>query len=115
MVAYTEGEAGGTVVAALLSDPAAVCYAHSINLCEVYYQGIPEEGNREQGIGDRMKTAHVGRRNEPLGWRVSEGNGHKPKCHPNNIVGNLEGSQRQLSAVSYQQGSFVRPADGREG
>jgi hypothetical protein len=32
MVAYTEGERGGSVVAALLSDPAAVCYAHSVNL-----------------------------------------------------------------------------------
>lgn len=40
MVAYTEGERGGSVVASLLSDPAAVCYAHSVNLCEVYYQGI---------------------------------------------------------------------------
>lgn len=40
MVAYTEGEPGGAVVAALLSDPTAVCYAHSLNLCEVYYQAI---------------------------------------------------------------------------
>ncbi len=40
MVAYTEGEPGGSVIAALLADSAAVCYAHSINLCEVYYQAI---------------------------------------------------------------------------
>lgn len=40
MVAYTEGEPGGGIVAALLSDPSAVYYAHSINLCEVYYQAI---------------------------------------------------------------------------
>ena len=40
MVAYLEGEPGGAVVAGLLADPNAVCYAHSMNLCEVYYQGI---------------------------------------------------------------------------
>ena len=32
-----EGEPGGAVVAALLAEPTAVCYAHSMNLCEVYY------------------------------------------------------------------------------
>ena len=40
MVAYLEGEPGANVVAALLSDPKAVCYAHSINLCEVFYQAL---------------------------------------------------------------------------
>ncbi len=40
MIAYIEGEPGGAAVAALLSDSAAVCYAHSLNLCEVYYQGL---------------------------------------------------------------------------
>ena len=44
MVAYLEGEPGGAVVAALLAAPNAVCYAHSINLCEVYYQGIRRNG-----------------------------------------------------------------------
>jgi hypothetical protein len=27
-----------------LADPTAVCYAHSMNLCEVYYQGIRRNG-----------------------------------------------------------------------
>ena len=44
IVAYLEGEPGGTVVAALLADPNAFCYAHSVNLCEVYYQGIRRKG-----------------------------------------------------------------------
>jgi PIN domain nuclease of toxin-antitoxin system len=44
MVAYLEAEPGGAVVAALLADPTAVCYAHSMNLCEVYYQGIRRKG-----------------------------------------------------------------------
>lgn len=40
MIAYLDGEVGDTVVAGLLSDPTAVCYAHSLNLCEVFYQGL---------------------------------------------------------------------------
>ena len=38
MVAYLEGEPGDAVVDALLSDNATTCFAHSINLCEVFYQ-----------------------------------------------------------------------------
>ena len=38
IIAYMEGEPGGDAVAALLSDSAAACYAHSLNLCEVYYR-----------------------------------------------------------------------------
>ena len=37
MVAYLNGELGADVVATLLADPNNVCYAHAINLCEVYY------------------------------------------------------------------------------
>ena len=37
MIAYLRSEEGGDKVAALLSDPAAVCYAHIVNLVEVYY------------------------------------------------------------------------------
>lgn len=37
MVAYLTNEPGEQVVAALLTNPSAKCYAHSINLCEVYY------------------------------------------------------------------------------
>jgi PIN domain nuclease of toxin-antitoxin system len=40
MVAYLLGEPGEEVVAALLSDPGALCHAHTMNLCEVYYQAI---------------------------------------------------------------------------
>ena len=40
MIAYLLGEPGGEVVDARLRDPNVVCYAHSINLCEVYYDFI---------------------------------------------------------------------------
>ena len=37
MVAYLNGETGASVVAGLLGDSNNVCYAHVMNLCEVYY------------------------------------------------------------------------------
>lgn len=37
ILAYLKGEAGAQAVDALLQDPAEICYAHSVNLCEVYY------------------------------------------------------------------------------
>jgi PIN domain nuclease of toxin-antitoxin system len=38
MIAYAGAEPGGDVVARVLSDPIATCYAHAINVFEVYYQ-----------------------------------------------------------------------------
>jgi PIN domain nuclease of toxin-antitoxin system len=40
MIAYLGAEPGGLVVRTLLNDPTAVCYAHIVNLCEVYYNTI---------------------------------------------------------------------------
>jgi len=40
LVAYANAEPGGAVVQALLADPTAVCYSHTMNLCEVYYHLI---------------------------------------------------------------------------
>ncbi|MFL5387023.1 MAG: type II toxin-antitoxin system VapC family toxin [Longimicrobiaceae bacterium] len=37
MLAYLTGEDGAVVVDELLRDPSHDCYAHSLNLCEVYY------------------------------------------------------------------------------
>ena len=40
MIAYLRGESGSADVAALLTDPGSTCYAHTINLLEVYYDFI---------------------------------------------------------------------------
>ena len=40
MVAYITAELGGSVVRSLLLDSRTICYAHSVNLCEVYYDII---------------------------------------------------------------------------
>ena len=44
MLAYLRDEAGADVVEGLLADPSATCYAHSVNLCEVYYIQLREFG-----------------------------------------------------------------------
>lgn len=38
MIAYLNNEPGADVVEAAMIDPANQCYAHGMNLCEVFYQ-----------------------------------------------------------------------------
>lgn len=54
MLAYLKGEAGANVVDGLLRDPADSCYAHSVNLCEVYYDFLrrSDEQTARQAISD---------------------------------------------------------------
>lgn len=40
MIALANNELGADVVAALLDDPQHECYAHALNLCEVFYDTI---------------------------------------------------------------------------
>jgi PIN domain nuclease of toxin-antitoxin system len=40
MIAYLRAEPGFAVVASLLTDPTHTCYAHTMNLLEVYYDFI---------------------------------------------------------------------------
>jgi PIN domain nuclease of toxin-antitoxin system len=40
MIAFLRGEPGADAVAGLLSNPEHVCYAHAINLCEVFYDFV---------------------------------------------------------------------------
>jgi hypothetical protein len=37
MIAYLRGEAGGELVRDILRDPQTRCFAHAVNLCEVFY------------------------------------------------------------------------------
>src|SRR3712207_6314863 len=46
MLAYLKGEPGADVVDTLLRDPASICYAHVVNLCEVYYDFIRRSDER---------------------------------------------------------------------
>lgn len=40
IIAYLRNEEGAIVVHETITDPKIVCYAHAINLCEVYYDAI---------------------------------------------------------------------------
>jgi PIN domain nuclease of toxin-antitoxin system len=54
MIAYLNGESGAPVVAALLSDANTVCYAHAVNMAEVYYHflRIADEPTADQALAD---------------------------------------------------------------
>ncbi len=60
MIAYLWNEPGGSVVDSLLQDPAHDCYAHAINLCEVYYQVFrrSDEATARNAI-DKLRAAGV--------------------------------------------------------
>lgn len=58
MIAYLRGEEGGSEVDKLLVQPGARCVAHSVNLCEVYYDLIRQGGVRvaEEAIADLTRA-----------------------------------------------------------
>src|SRR4051794_3750102 len=64
MVAYLNGEPGAPVVHALLRDDNVVCYAHSINLCEVYYGTLraTDERTARRAISDLYADGVVERK-----------------------------------------------------
>lgn len=37
LIAFLNGEPGANIVKDLLDDPALACFAHAVNICEVYY------------------------------------------------------------------------------
>ena len=64
IVAYLNGEQGGNVVATLLLDPNVTCYAHSFNLCEVYYDAVrsASKATAQQIIRDLKSDGVIFRR-----------------------------------------------------
>jgi len=64
IVAYLSEEPGEAVVTTLLADPTAVCYAHTINLCEVYYHLIrlSDVPRARQGIQNLCADGVIERR-----------------------------------------------------
>jgi PIN domain nuclease of toxin-antitoxin system len=37
LISFVSGEPGGALIEELLADPSNQCFAHAVNLCEVYY------------------------------------------------------------------------------
>src|SRR5688572_26930768 len=74
MIAYLNDERGGALVENLLDDPRHSCYAHSINLCEVYYDFIRRADlvTAEQAINDLFADGVIERADlDPELWRVA--------------------------------------------
>jgi PIN domain nuclease of toxin-antitoxin system len=76
MIAYLRGELGGTVVDGFLNSPTDTCYAHSINLLEVYYDFIRkhDEPTARQALGDLRAVGVITRRdmNQPYLHQVGQ-------------------------------------------
>lgn len=76
MIAYLRGEPGGTVVDGLLDTPADRCYAHTINMLEVYYDFIRkhDEPTARQALRDLEKAGVIERRtmSEDFSLRVGQ-------------------------------------------
>ncbi len=64
MLAYLRGENGGTAVDALLQSPDEICYAHAINLLEVYYDFIRKHSEpvARQALKDLTEAGVITRR-----------------------------------------------------
>lgn len=64
MIAYLRGETGGTIVDGFLKTPADRCYAHTINLIEVYYDFIRQhdEPTARQALEDLAAAGVIERR-----------------------------------------------------
>jgi uncharacterized protein with PIN domain len=58
MIAYLDDEPGADVVEAAMVDPAHQCYAHAINLCEVFYQ-FHRAGGEQSATGSISDLARM--------------------------------------------------------
>jgi len=59
MIAFLRDEPGASAVADALVDPNSRCYAHAINLCEVYYD-FHRAAGREAAEGAILDLTHLG-------------------------------------------------------
>ena len=74
MIAYLRGEPGADAVASLLLDPTHQCFAHAINLCEVYYDFFRAAGEQvaQEAIQD-LEAVGVNTRADlsPAFWQAA--------------------------------------------
>lgn len=64
MIAYLKGEAGAPVVDRALRNPQDAAFAHSVNLCEVYYDFLrhSNDATARQAIADLLADGVVERK-----------------------------------------------------
>jgi PIN domain nuclease of toxin-antitoxin system len=74
MLAYLRAEPGGNLVREIIVDSDEVCIAHSVNLCEVYYDMIrgADRATAEAAVGDLLAAGVVERPDmDPDFWRAA--------------------------------------------
>lgn len=54
MIAFLTNEQGADVIEDILTEPNAICFAHAINLCEIWYQAFRNGG---EAIADQAINA----------------------------------------------------------
>lgn len=76
MLAYLRGEHGAAVVASLFYDPDETCYAHAVNLCEVYYDFLrrTDEPTARQAIADLITDGVIERGDMDTAFSKRSGN-----------------------------------------
>jgi PIN domain nuclease of toxin-antitoxin system len=74
MMAFLRDESGADVVAEALLDPGAQCYAHALNLCEVFYDFHRASGREEavRAIADLVSVGVIEEASLSSGvWRAA--------------------------------------------
>ena len=76
MIAYLFGEPGADVVTGFLQDKRFTCYAHSVNLCEVYYLILrrTDQSTARAGIQDLFADGVIERPDMSLRFWENVGN-----------------------------------------
>jgi predicted nucleic acid-binding protein len=72
IIAFLRDEPGSDVVEGLLLDPSSTCFAHAINLCEVYYDAVRVSGEADaQAVLNTLANLRVVFREEmdPALWQ----------------------------------------------
>lgn len=65
MIAWLRNEPGGDVVDSAVRDVNSQCLAHAINLCEVYYDAVRNDGEtRAQEVIEDLRAVGVVERND---------------------------------------------------
>lgn len=73
LIAFLKGENGGEVVRGLIQDPETTCFAHGLNLCEVYYDAHRRSGEAEaeRAMAELAAEGVIERSDlDPEFWRV---------------------------------------------
>ena len=73
MIAFLRGEEGSEIVSDLLADPTVTCYAHAVNVAEVYYHflRVADEDTAEDAVEQLQSDGVIIREDmDALFWRM---------------------------------------------